>query len=271
MRRSIAAVDWKSVAVCAGVGLLLAALGARPAAAQGNLWAAIAVSPSTLRSGFAHGGASRAETESLALHNCQASGAKDCKVYSVENGCMALANPYQPVPNRYGYGTGTTREGAAAEALADCTKGGGIDCVTVTSPCSSDNPSWQSSPLPLPPGGRPGSVDPNLVGYWKLNVSSGIWVWQITANSTYTFHSEAPDNAPSHDGTFTASNGKYTLHAINMPWDDQGTYTLPSSDVMVGVGKLGKGTWYKSASDPGFSGAASEPATQPASQPATRR
>ncbi len=271
MRRSMAG-RWASMAVCMGALLAVAAMSPRPGAAQEFQFAAIAVSPSTLHSGQAHGGTSPAETESLALRYCQMSGAKDCEIVtSVVNGCAALADAAKPVQNQYGHGTDLTREGAAAKALAECAKGGGIDCVAIAAPCSSDNPHFQSSPLPLPPGGQPGSVDPKLVGYWKLDVSSGIWVWQISANGTYTFHSEAPDNAPSHDGTFTASNGKYTLHAINTPWDDSGTYSLQSPDVMVSVGRLGKGTWYRIAADPGYPEPASGPASRPASEPTIKR
>jgi hypothetical protein len=248
------------------VGLLLAALGARPAAAQGNLWAAIAVSPSKENSGGSHGQTSQADADRIALQFCQESGAKDCKIVDlISGGCLALATPAISVPNHYGYGSSTTREGAATVALAECTKGGGISCGTRIAQCSSDDTRW-ASPLPLPPYAKPGSVDPALVGFWKLYVSSGIWVWQITANGTYSFHSEAPDNAPPHAGTFTASNGNYTLYAISMVWNDQGTYTLPSSGVMVGVGKLGKGTWYRIAADPEFEGPASGPASEPASR-----
>jgi hypothetical protein len=253
------------MAVCAGVGLLLGAASARPASAQQNFWAAVIVSPSTLYWKQSHG-EFQADVERIALQSCLASGAKDCKVVdSVMNGCVALAIPAKLTPNHYGYGSGATREGAASIALAQCIKGGGIDCCVVATPCSSDDLRWDS-PLPLPPGGQPGSVDPNLVGFWKLNVSSGIWVWQISANGTYTFHSEAPDGTPPHNGTFTVSNGHYTLHSISMQWDDEGTYTLPSSGVMVGVGKLGKGTWYRIASDPGYPDSGSGPASGPASK-----
>jgi hypothetical protein len=242
------------------VGLLLAVLGARPAAAQGFGYAAIAVSPSTLKSGAEHGTTTEASVDSAALQYCQQSGANDCKVYSAVDSCVALARPENPVPNHYGVGSGSSREGAAAQALAECTKGGGISCFVGLAPCSSDDVRF-ASPLPLPPGGKPGSVDPALVGLWGLNVSSGIWVWQISANGTYTFHSEAPDNTQPHDGTFTANNGKYTLHSIVSPWDDLGTYTMQGSTATVMTGKLGTGTWYRIAADPVYGGSASGPAS----------
>ncbi|MFZ0337053.1 MAG: hypothetical protein WAL45_03415, partial [Terracidiphilus sp.] len=115
--------------------------------------------------------------------------------------------------------------------------------------CSSDDPRW-ASPLPLPPGGKPGSVDPALVGLWKLNVGSGIWVWQISANGTYEVHSEALDGTLPNAGTFTASNGKYTLHATSTTWDDLGTYSMQGPAAVSMTGKLGTGTWVRIVSDP---------------------
>jgi hypothetical protein len=243
----IAATLGVGAVVGAGIWLAVAALNARLARAQGFGFAAVSISPSTLKGGAEKGTTSQASVEGGALQYCQQSGARDCKVYSVMNGCVALAEPTNP--NHYGYGTGPTREGAASIALAECTKGGGVACVVQLAPCSSDDVRW-TSPLPLPPGGKPGSVDPGLVGLWRLNVDSGIWVWQVSANGTYTFHSEAPDNTLPHDGTFTASNGKYTLHSIVSQWDDQGTYTSQGPAAVVTTGKLGTGTWYRIENDP---------------------
>ncbi len=249
MRRSKAAVGWASATACAAGGLLLAALSAWPAEAQQNSFATVAVSPSTLNSSQSHG-TIQADVERDALQACQAGGAKDCKVvHTVMNSCVALAVPATLIPNHYGYGTATTREAAATQALAECAKGGAIGCNVRQAPCSSDDKRW-GSPLPLPPGGQPGSVDPALVGLWKLNIDSGIWVWQISINGAYAIHSETADNTAASTGTFTASNGKYTMHGISAQWDDQGTYTLPSSGVMVATGKLGTGTWYRIAVDP---------------------
>ncbi len=252
MRRPIAAVDWTSVKVWVGVLLAAVALSARPVAAQGNLWVAAAVSPSKGDYGGAHANTSQAVAESEALIACQQySGAKDCKiVVSVSGGCVGLATtPASSAAKHYAVGQGPTREGVAATALAECMKESGIECYVVLALCSSDDRRW-TSPLPLPPGGKPGSVDPNLVGLWKLNVGSGIWVWQISANGTYTFHSEALDGTPPHDGTFTASNGKYTLHSFVTSWDDQGTYTMQGSATVSMTGKLGTGTWTRITSDP---------------------
>ena len=239
-------------AVGAGVLLAAFALSPLPAAAQGNLWVAIAVSPSKLDYGGTHKSLSQAEAVSGALQECQLqTGATDCKIVAAGSGqCEALATtPAKSVSNHYGVGSAATRDAAAAGALAECTKQGGINCITAIAVCSSDDPRW-ASPLPLPPGGQPGSVDPRLVGIWKLDAGSGIWVWQISANGTYTFHSEALDGTAPHAGTFTASNGKYTLHSIVTVWDDQGTYTMQGSAAVSMTGKLGTGTWVRIASDP---------------------
>jgi hypothetical protein len=240
------------------------AMNAQPARAQEFGFAAVSVSPSTLKCGAAKGTTTQASVAGLALQYCQQTGAKDCKVYSAVNGCVAVATSTKLIPNYFGYSVSSTREGAGTQAVTACANegAGGIDCAVQESPCSSDDVRW-SSPLPLPPGGKPGSVDANVVGLWKLTVNSGIWVWQVSANGTYTFHSEAPDNTLPHNGTFTASDGKYTLHSIVSNWDDQGTYTYQASTgTMVATGKLGTGTWYRIAADPGYAGTASEPAVR---------
>jgi len=264
MRRTMPARLGAGTAVGAALWLTVAAMNAQPARAQGFGFAAVSVSPSTLKCGAAKGTTTQASVSGLALQYCQQTGAKDCKVYSAVNGCVAVATSTKLIPNYFGYSVSSTREGAGTQAVTACSNegAGGIDCAVQESPCSSDDVRW-SSPLPLPPGGKPGSVDANVVGLWKLTVNSGIWVWQVSANGTYTFHSEAPDNTLPHDGTFTASDGKYTLHSIVSNWDDQGTYTYQASTgTMVATGKLGTGTWYRIAADPGYAGTASEPAVR---------
>ncbi len=248
------AVRWTSRSVCAAVVSLLAALSARPAAAQ-NLWAAVAVSPSSENNGGGHAESSQAAADRIALQQCQKSGARDCKIVaSISRGCVVLATPSVPVPNHFGFGSNPSRELAASNALAQCTNGGGKDCGVRIAQCSFDDPRW-ASPLPLPPVVLPGTVDPALVGLWKLNASNGIWVWQITANGTYSFHSAAPaspGNQPMHNGTFTTSNGKYTMHAINVVFDTQGTYTIEGSSkgTLQMNGSSGSSTWYRTRLDP---------------------
>ncbi len=269
MRRSMV-VRRTTTAICTAMGLILAALSAQPAAAQLG-FAAVAVSPSTLDTSAEKGTTSQASVGLGALQQCQALGVSDCKVAaSVVNQCVALA--VKRNPNSYADGVGSTREAAAANALAACKKegAGSIECLIEQSPCANDDVRWPS-PLPLPQTVQVGGVDPALVGLWKLNVNAGIWVWQITANGTYTFHSEAPDKTPPHNGRFMTNNGHYTLHAISMTWDDQGTYTMQGSTAVVMAGKLGTGTWVRIAADPDYSGRPLVPALGPASEPITIR
>jgi hypothetical protein len=251
--------------------LAVAALCAQTAAAQELGFAAVAISPSTMNNGESAGTTSPASVDLGAVQACAGFGAKDCKVVaSVTNQCVALA--LKKNPNTYAYGVGSTREAAAGNALAACTKQGasGVECYVEQAPCSNDDPRW-SSPLPLPPGGSPGWVDPALVGLWKLNVNGGIWVWQISAYGTYTLHSEAPDKTPPNYGTLMTNNGHYTLQSTSMTWNDQGTYTMQGTTAVVMTGKLGTGTWYRIAADPDYSGQPLAPASGPVSTPITIR
>jgi hypothetical protein len=204
-------------------------------------YAAVAISPTTMTAGASHGQNSQSSAEQTALQNCHRNGAADCQVLTWgENYCIGLAESY--ADKAYGFYVGSRRDESAAGALARCQSGHGKNCVTVTAPCASDDVRW-SSPLPLPPGGSTAMVDPNMVGTWELFINPGRWIWRVAPNGTYESHSEAMDNAPSSAGTFSASNGHYTLHAISMSWDDAGTYKVQSPGVVVATGKLGTGTW----------------------------
>jgi hypothetical protein len=210
-------------------------------AASRAYWAAIAISPLSLTAGGAHGRESDSEATETALQNCRRNGAKDCKVLTGgANQCVALAISYSD--KTWGYDSGVNRVTAASNALAQCRKFGGKNCVLIVSPCGDDEVRW-SSPMPLPLGVTGGKVDPALVGTWIMDRNPGQWVWRVAANGTYEFHSEAPDNSPSNNGTLAADTGHYTLHAISLTWDDVGTYTVMSRDVIVATGKLGTGTW----------------------------
>lgn len=251
MNRTLATVVRAGAVLGMWVGLVVAAVDPQPAAAQ--MWAAVAISPSTLITGECHSDPSQANTELSAVHYCSIGGHQDCKVVAVvANACVALARPAKLVVNQYGYSVGQTREAAATQALAECVKAGGADCVVVESPCANDDPRWAPPlPLPPPPSGSKLTVDPGLVGSWKMSLVGGIWVWQIAANGTYTFNSEAGDNTPTHNGSFTASSGKYMLHAYNITWDDQGTYTIQAGgNSVVMTGKLGTGTWIRMTNNP---------------------
>ena len=205
---------------------------------------AIALSPSTLRVGGSHGQDSEAAAKDTALHNCAASGARDCQLVDWgDNICLALA--VSSPDGAYGYAPSNGRAAAANRAIAECRKASGKNCVVQVAPCASDDVRW-SSPIPLPPSpSPPGSVDPRTVGLWELMINPGRWVWEIASDGAYAFHSEAADGAPTHAGVFTASDGHWSLHATGgyVGYSDEGTYTIASPGVMIGVGQLGTGTW----------------------------
>ncbi len=169
------------------------------------------------------------------MQTCHRNGATDCKVLTWgENSCIGLAESY--VDKTYGFYVGSARDESAAGALARCQSGHGKNCVTITAPCAADDVRW-SSPLPLPRGGSTATVDPNMVGTWELFINPGRWIWRVAPNGTYELHSEAMDNTPSNAGTFSASNGHYTLHAISMTWVGAGTFRkMQSPGVVVATG-----------------------------------
>ena len=70
-------------------------------------------------------------------------------------------------------------------------------------------------------------------------------MWNIAANGTYEFHSEAGDRAPSQAGTISARGGAWSIQAQNMKWTDTGTYTFQAPGTMIATGKLGTGTWHR--------------------------
>jgi len=226
----------------------------KPAA---GLFAAMAISTSTGLAGTAHGQNTKDAAEKLAMANCVAIGGKDCSLVKPggQSTCLALAVSLTSVGNysevNFGYGANADRATSATQALTECRSDDGKYCVIRATPCAGDNPVWPSK-LPLQGGGDPGSVDPNLVGTWELDINGptgGRWVWEIGADGTYQVHSEAFDGAQSNLGAFSAKEGHYTLHAYNITWDDAGTYTYQAPGTMIASGKLGTGTWHKIGGD----------------------
>ncbi len=206
-------------------------------------WSAIAFSPSTLRSGTSHGQNSEAEAKQRALKNCAAA-ASDCELVNWgSNLCFALA--VNRANRSYGQDFGRSRAQAATKALAQCNVGGSKSCVVQASPCAGDDARW-ASPLPLPPpSSTPASnIDPHTIGTWELSINPGRWVWEIAANGTYEFHSEAADMAPSHAGTFLARGGDWSLHSTD-GYTDSGTYKFLFPDSLVATGRLGTATWHR--------------------------
>ena len=200
-------------------------------------WAAVAVSPSTLRSGASRGQNSEAEAKRLALRTC-ATMASDCEVANSGNNlCFALATS-QP-DGTYGQDFDSGRVQAERKALARCRGAGGKNCIAQTSPCASDAPRW---PSPAAPAGHATDVDPHTIGTWQLSMSGGRWLWEVARDGTYKFHSEAADGVAPHAGTFSASAGHWSLRATN-GYADCGTYTFQPPGTLIATGYLGAAAW----------------------------
>ncbi|MGY4502961.1 hypothetical protein ACVWYH_006918 [Bradyrhizobium sp. GM24.11] len=96
------------------------------------------------------------------------------------------------------------------------------------------------------------TIDPALVGTWEIMVPSGRgqsrWIWQIMGDGTYRFHAEPQRSARPHEGTITAANGHWTLHATRglSGYSDGGAYEIHDAMAMIS-GKLGTGAWKRSA------------------------
>jgi uncharacterized protein (DUF2141 family) len=95
-------------------------------------------------------------------------------------------------------------------------------------------------------------VDPAIVGTWQLSVpnpqGTALWIWQIKADGTYSFHSEGPGSPPPHSGNFSAAGGQYTLKSTTMNWTDSGTYQVLSPSTMQATGRLGAAMWQRQGS-----------------------
>ncbi|MET4070759.1 hypothetical protein ABID58_005568 [Bradyrhizobium sp. S3.2.6] len=116
------------------------------------------------------------------------------------------------------------------------------------------------APNPLPAVALPApqhtptspTIDPALVGTWEIMVPSGRgqsrWIWQIMGDGTYRFHAEPQRSARPHEGTITAANGHWTLHALRglSGYSDGGAYEIRNALAVI-TGKLGTGAWKRSA------------------------
>jgi hypothetical protein len=115
-------------------------------------------------------------------------------------------------------------------------------------------PSTLPAAVSPPPPQTPTSplIDPALVGTWEIMVSSGRgqsrWIWQIMGDGTYRFHAEPQRSARPHEGTITAANGHWTLHATRglSGYSDSGAYEIHDTLAVI-TGKLGTGAWKRSA------------------------
>ena len=94
---------------------------------------------------------------------------------------------------------------------------------------------------------NPADLDASLIGTWQLPVKGGNWVWEISSDGTYKFHSEALDGAPPHAGVFTAAAGQWTLAATaGIPgYTDNGQYLYQAPNIWMAKGKLGGAAWIR--------------------------
>jgi hypothetical protein len=95
------------------------------------------------------------------------------------------------------------------------------------------------------------AIDPALVGTWEIMVPSdrgmSRWIWRIIGDGTYKFHAEGPRAAPAHEGTITAINGHWSIHANRglTGYVDGGSYEIRDTAAVI-TGKLGSGYWKRS-------------------------
>ena len=113
-------------------------------------------------------------------------------------------------------------------------------------------PAVAAPAAPAPPATSATAIDPALVGTWEIMVPSGRgqsrWIWQMMGDGTYKFHAEGGRATPAHEGTITAANGRWTLHALkglSKDYSDGGSYEIHDT-VAVISGKLGTGYWKRS-------------------------
>jgi hypothetical protein len=111
-----------------------------PQAAPIYYWAAIAMSPTTMTVGAAHGRASESEAEETAIQNCRRNGARDCKVMNRGTNCVAIAISYPE--KAYGYDGRGNRVSAASIALTRCRNAGGKSCFLIATPCGGHPVQW---------------------------------------------------------------------------------------------------------------------------------
>jgi hypothetical protein len=111
-------------------------------------------------------------------------------------------------------------------------------------------PDAPSPATPAPPASA--AIDPTLVGTWEIMVPSdrGLsrWIWRIMEDGTYKFRAEGPRAARPHEGTITAMNGHWSIHAIKglADYNDGGSYEVRDTTAVI-TGKLGTGYWKRSS------------------------
>ena len=104
------------------------------------------------------------------------------------------------------------------------------------------------APAAAAPAPPPSVIDPSLVGTWEIMVpgdrGQSRWIWSIMGDGTYKFHAEGGRAVRAHEGTMTAVNGRWTLHATRglSDYTDGGSYEVHDAAAVI-TGKLGTGYW----------------------------
>jgi hypothetical protein len=112
-------------------------------------------------------------------------------------------------------------------------------------------PADAGAPSRVAPAPSSLAIDPALVGTWEIMVPSdrgmSRWIWRIMSDGTYKFRAEGPRAAPSHEGTMSAVNGRWSIHANRglTNYDDSGSYEIRDTAAVI-TGKLGTGYWKRS-------------------------
>jgi len=89
---------------------------------------------------------------------------------------------------------------------------------------------------PVPPAG---SIDPALVGTWKLDYAGPAIFWVVRPDGTYRLH--GPGAKPRQFGWMEGNEGRWSVRADL--WADEGTYKAAGAKTWIVTGKFGTGTW----------------------------
>ena len=120
-----------------------------------------------------------------------------------------------------------------------------------TDPATTKQANAEAATPPAAPAPVPSAIDPALVGTWEIMVpndrGASRWIWRIMGDGTYAFHAEGRRPAPPHEGTISAGNGRWSLHAMRgLPgYADAGSYEVRDATAVI-TGKLGTGYWKRS-------------------------
>lgn len=82
------------------------------------------------------------------------------------------------------------------------------------------------------------TVDPALVGTWKLQWQRADFFWAVRPDGLYRMHGPG---ATRQLGKIEAKQGRFSLKSLM--WADSGPYAFSNPDTVLVTGQLGPGTW----------------------------